>query len=255
MFKPQITFSASSPFISSQPSFLSAPLVSSQPHMLNTASSSFSGFCVSFFPCAPPPPLQQLPRPFITNAVSHHVSTRLEVSHLFSFDSHAGDTPLCPTPAPRTFTPVHRRRRGEEGETMTRGCKGCSVCVCVFVSAFRSPVTKVRRLRTGAKRGGFYCGEGRREREKERKTGDGDGVNDRWLQWGGGRGGARGERLNVSTWLLIQSDYHRLTAPTSRRLPDSSARPPARSLLRVAGSESVHYREARGEGRETPASV
>lgn len=158
MFKLQITFSASSPFISSQPSFLSAPLVSSQPHMLNTASSSFSGFCASFFPCAPPPLQQQLPRPFITNVVSHHVSTRLEVSHLFSFDSHGGDTPLCPTPALRTFTPVQRRRRGEEGETMTRGCKGCSVCVCVsvFVSAFRSPVTKVRRLRTGAKRGGFY---------------------------------------------------------------------------------------------------
>lgn len=57
-----------------------------------------------------------------------------------------------------------------------------------------------------------------------------------------------GERLNVSTWLLIQSDYHRLTAPTSHR-PDSSAC----SLLRVRASE--RYRETRREGRETPASV
>lgn len=24
------------------------------------------------------------------------------------------------------------------------------------------------------------------------------------------------DRLNVSTWLVIQSDYHRLTAPTGR---------------------------------------
>lgn len=226
MFKLQITFSASSPFISSQPSFLSAPLVSSQPHMLNTASSSFSGFCASFFPCAPPP-LQQLPRPFITNVVSHHVSTRLEVSHLFSFDSHGGDTPLCPTPALRTFTPAQRRRRGEEGETMTRGCKGCSVCVCVCLCVrVQEPGDKGTPAANGSKaRRLLLRGRKEREREKERKTGDGDGVNDRWLQWGGGRGGAWGERLNVSTWLLIQSDYHRLTAPTSRRLPDSSARP------------------------------
>lgn len=34
---------------------------------------------------------------------------------------------------------------------------------------------------------------------------------------GGGEGGVEGvERLNVSTWLVIQSDYHRLTAPTGR---------------------------------------
>lgn len=33
---------------------------------------------------------------------------------------------------------------------------------------------------------------------------------------GGAEVGAEGERLNVSTWLVIQSDYHRLTAPTGR---------------------------------------
>lgn len=129
------------------------------------------------------------------------------------------------------------------------------VCVCLCVRV-QEPGDKGTPAANGSKaRRLLLRGRKEREREKERKTGDGDGVNDRWLQWGGGRGGAWGERLNVSTWLLIQSDYHRLTAPTSRRLPDSSARPPARSLLRVAGSESVHYREARGEGRETPASV
>lgn len=47
----------------------------------------------------------------------------------------------------------------------------------------------------------------------KRKLEKNEHVNDRGRE-GGGEGGV--ERLNVSTWLVIQCDYHRLTAPTGR---------------------------------------
>lgn len=55
---------------------------------------------------------------------------------------------------------------------------------------------------------------------------------------GGGGGGVEGvERLNVSTWLVIQSDYHRLTAPTGRH-PRLLSLPSLHCLSRVRESES-----------------
>lgn len=68
---------------------------------------------------------------------------------------------------------------------------------------------KGAKLKQGTER------ERRRERgeENETKAGKNEHVNDRGRA-GGGEGGV--ERLNVSTWLVIQSDYHRLTAPTGR---------------------------------------
>lgn len=48
------------------------------------------------------------------------------------------------------------------------------------------------------------------------------GVRKRRGRKGEGKGVRGVDRLNVSTWLVIQSDYHRLTAPTGRhphRLP------------------------------------
>lgn len=108
-----------------------------------------------------------------------------------------------------------------------RGCKGCSVCVSVCLCV-RGEGEKRERERREMVIVLMIDGCSREEEEEEHK----------------------GERLNVSTWLLIQSDYHRLTALTSRR-PDSFAC----SLLGVAGSESEHYRQTRREGRETPASV
>ena len=64
---------------------------------------------------------------------------------------------------------------------------------------------------------------------------------------GGGGGGVEGvERLNVSTWLVIQSDYHRLTAPNGRH-PRLLSLPSLHCLSRVRESES--QRGGGGAGR------
>lgn len=83
-----------------------------------------------------------------------------------------------------------------------------------------------------------------------KKEGDYDHVNDGWMERGGGRGGAGGERLNVSTWLLIQSDYHRLTAPTGRHPWLLRLQPPL--PLQSAGEWKRALqgdRESRGDSR------
>lgn len=67
--------------------------------------------------------------------------------------------------------------------------------------------------------------------------------------WGGGLGGAQGvERLNVSTWLVIRSDYHRLTAPTGRH-PWLLRLPPLLPLKRVRECKQEGERESLWEGR------
>lgn len=48
---------------------------------------------------------------------------------------------------------------------------------------------------------------------------DGAGEEEEEEEEGGGVGCEGVDRLNVSTWLVIQSDYHRLTAPTGRHPP------------------------------------
>lgn len=149
----------------------------------------------------------------------YYVRARLEVSHLFGFDRDGETHP---------FVPHLRRTPSRAFDVETRQCVrvkvATSVCAraCVITGVGRKALARieseVRKDSTERKkRKEGRKDERKRELNKEgKKEGDYDHVNDGWVEGGGGRGGAGAERLNVSTWLLIQSDYHRLTAPTGR---------------------------------------
>lgn len=79
-----------------------------------------------------------------------------------------------------------------------------SVCVCVYARTLRG--TKVLIMLKGTVKKFVH--------KKERKRFKSMQMIDGWSRRR--EGGGEGVRLNVSTWLVIQSDYRRLTAPTGR---------------------------------------
>lgn len=116
--------------------------------------------------------------------------THLHTNNWHNVDSHE----ICVCARVCTFLWVSCRIKGTEI---------CSVCAMCWVLTIQN----VCRLRKREE-------DGKKERKKmKRKLEKNEHVNDRGRE-GGGEGGV--ERLNVSTWLVIQCDYHRLTAPTGR---------------------------------------